>query len=216
MKAVIFDMDGLMIDSERLAFKCYQKVLGTMGLTMSEDFYKSVLGLPDRDIKHVFEKEYGQDFPFDQVLSQTFATMAQDIKEHGVPLKEGLMSLLQFLNDINCKTIVATSSPRSWMEHLLGKEILPLLTSSICVEEVTKGKPDPEMFLKACEKLDVKPAEALILEDSEAGILAAHRAHIPVICIPDMKYPREDYAQYPLAIVSSLNDVMTMIQNKEV
>ena len=68
MKAVIFDMDGLMIDSERLALKCYQKVLGTMGLTMSEDFYKGVLGLPDRDVKTVFLKEYGDDFPFDDVL----------------------------------------------------------------------------------------------------------------------------------------------------
>lgn len=216
MKAVIFDMDGLMIDSERLALKCYQKVLGTMGLTMSEDFYKGVLGLPDRDVKTVFLKEYGDNFPFDDVLEKTFAKMREEIDTHGVPLKKGLIPLLTYLQDHHYKTIVATSSPRAWMQHLLEKDVLPYMTDSICVEEVTKGKPDPEMFLKACEKLNVQPADALVLEDSEAGIQAAYNAHIPVIGIPDLKVPGKRYQEMTTYMVASLNDVIALIESKKV
>ena len=71
-----------------------------------------------------------------------------------------------------------------------------------------RGKPYPDIFLKACDKLNINVDEALVLEDSEAGIQAAYDAHIPVICIPDMKYPSNEYAQKVVHILPSLHDVL--------
>lgn len=80
--------------------------------------------------------------------------------------------------------------------------------------EVKRGKPYPDIFLKACEKLNIKPEEAIVLEDSEAGIQAASDAHIPVICIPDMKYPAQTYADKAEAVFKSLNDMIDFIKHK--
>ena len=82
---------------------------------------------------------------------------------------------------------------------------------SICGDEVANGKPNPEVFLKACQKLDVKPHEAIVLEDSEAGIQAACSAKIPVICIPDMKYPEDKYVSMTTQIYNSLDQVITYL-----
>lgn len=78
----------------------------------------------------------------------------------------------------------------------------------ICGDEVTCGKPHPEIFLTACEKLGITPQEALVLEDSEAGITAAHAGNIDVICVPDMKYPDEEFANKTVKIVESLLEVI--------
>ena len=83
----------------------------------------------------------------------------------------------------------------------------------ICGSDVSRGKPFPDIFLKACERLNVLPSEAIVLEDSEAGIQAAHNTHISVICIPDMKYPDEDYANKTTCILDSLHQVIDYIDN---
>ena len=83
----------------------------------------------------------------------------------------------------------------------------------ICGSDVSRGKPFPDIFLKACERLNVLPSEAIVLEDSEAGIQAAYDAHIPVYCIPDLKQPGKEYAQKTKGILSSLVDVITILEN---
>ena len=83
---------------------------------------------------------------------------------------------------------------------------------SICGDEVTHGKPNPEIFLTACHKIGVQPEEAVVLEDSEAGIQAAYDGHIDVICVPDMKYPEEKYVQMITKIVKSLDDVIDYLE----
>ena len=199
MKAVIFDMDGLMINSERVTYECYVSVLKEMGLTMSEDFYKTLLGKTLPTAYQLMFDEYGQDFPMDRVLN--------------VPIKKGLIELLTYLKEHQYKTIVATSSTRNRVEHLLGlADVMKYFDDSICGDEVTQGKPHPEVFLKACEKLGVEVQDALVLEDSEAGIEASYRAHIPVICIPDMKYPEEQYVKMTTKILDSLDQVIDYLK----
>lgn len=213
LKAVIFDMDGLMIDSERVTFESYQEVLKPMGLTMTEDFYTQLLGKTIPGIKERFQNTYGKDFPFEPVVDACHETMAKRFAEKGVPIKKGLIELLTYLKENNYKTIVATSSNRDRVDTILKQaNITHFFDDSICGDEVTNGKPNPEVFLKSCEKLDVKPAEALVLEDSESGIMAASRADIRVICVPDMKYPEEQYAKLTYKIVDSLADIIPLIK----
>ena len=213
IKAIIFDMDGLMIDSERVTFECYQEILKGMNLTMDEEFYKTLLGKPLKGIYQRFYDVYGNDFPIEDMIKDVHALMAKRFETEGVPIKTGLKSLLEYLKENNYKTIVATSSNRDRVDTILSQaQITDYFDDSICGDEVTKGKPNPEVFLKSCQKLGVNVDEAIVLEDSEAGIQASYDAGIKVICIPDMKYPEEKYVQMITKIVKSLDDVIDYLE----
>lgn len=216
IKAIIFDMDGLMIDSERATYQCYVEVLKKMNLTMSEDFYKKLLGKTLKTVYEIVYEEYGDDFPMNDVLAQVHTLLADSFENHGIPKKQGLIPLLTYLKNNNYLTIVATSSTRKRVDHILDiADLTQYFDDSICGDEVTHGKPHPEVFLKACEKLNVSPEDALVLEDSEAGIQAAYRAHIPVICIPDMKYPEHDIEKLATKILSSLDEVIDYLKEEK-
>ena len=213
LKAVIFDMDGLMIDSERVTFECYQEVLKDMNLTMDEEFYKTLLGKPTKGIHQRFYDVYENNFPIEDVMKKVHAMMAERFEKEGVPVKNGLVSLLQYLKENSYKTIVATSSNRNRVDKILKQAgITEYFDDSICGDEVTKGKPDPEIFLKACQKLGVSTDEAIVLEDSEAGIQAGSTAGIRVICVPDMKYPEKQYEEKAYRILSDLNEVKEFLK----
>ena len=214
IKAIIFDMDGLMIDSERVTFECYQEILKGMNLTMDEEFYKTLLGKPLKGIYQRFYDVYGNDFPIEDVIKDVHALMAKRFETEGVPIKTGLKSLLEYLKENNYKTIVATSSNRDRVDTILSQaQITDYFDDSICGDEVTKGKPNPEVFLKSCLKLGVNVDEAIVLEDSEAGIQASYDAGIKVICIPDMKYPEKQYEEKTFKILKDLNDVTEYLKS---
>ena len=216
LKAVIFDMDGLMIDSERVTFDGYVIECEKLGYTMTKDFYKTLLGKPITGIYELFHKEFGEDFPIEDVIQRVHAYMANLFETQGVPIKKGLVDLLKYLKENNYKTIVATSSNRNRVDVILNSaNIASYFDDSICGDEVTKGKPNPEVFLKSCEKLGVNTNEAIVLEDSEAGIQAAHSANIRVICVPDMKQPEEQYANMTHSIVNDLHDVLDLIKSNQ-
>ena len=215
IKAIIFDMDGLMIDSERVTFECYQERLKDMNLTMDEEFYKTLLGKPIKGIYQRFYDVYGNDFPIENVIQDVHQLMAERFETEGVPVKKGLVELLHYLKDNNYKTIVATSSNRDRVDKILAQaKITEFFDDSICGDEVTKGKPNPEVFLKSCQKLGVNVDEAIVLEDSEAGIQASYDANIKVICIPDMKYPEKQYEEKTFKILKDLTEVTAYLKSK--
>ena len=214
IKAIIFDMDGLMIDSERVTFECYQERLKDMNLTMDEEFYKTLLGKPIKGIYQRFYDVYGNDFPIQNVIQDVHQLMAERFETEGVPVKKGLVELLHYLKDNNYKTIVATSSNRDRVDKILAQaKITEFFDDSICGDEVTKGKPNPEVFLKSCQKLGVNVDEAIVLEDSEAGIQASYDANIKVICIPDMKYPEKQYEDKTFKILKDLTEVTAYLKS---
>lgn len=216
IEAVIFDMDGLMIDSERVTFEGYQHVLKKDNLTMSEETYKTLLGKTVKAVYELFASDYGDQYDVDQVIKEVHQYIADRFENDGVPLKKGLLELLKYLKENNYKTIVATSSHRSRVDLILKQaKITEYFDDSICGDEVTHGKPDPEVFLKACQKLNVSPDKALVLEDSESGINAAYNAKIKVIGIPDMKYPDEKYVQMTYSIMNDLLEVRDFLINQK-
>lgn len=213
-KAVIFDMDGLMIDSEKLTYKVYDQVIRKMGYDYSEEFYKLALGMARAQEELLYFDVYGDDFPMDDFWDQTHAII-DEILFTKVPLKEGIIELLEYLKKHNYKTMVATSSQRHRVDKILeAGKLTNYFDDVICGDEVSHSKPDPEIFLSACQKLNVETKEALVLEDSEAGILAAYNANIDVICIPDMKYPGLAYADKAIKIYSSLHEVIPYLEKE--
>ena len=213
-KAVIFDMDGLMIDSERVTYNEYVKKLHLLGHDdFTEELYRNCLGKNKVGICQVFIDHYGESFPMDEVWDDVHVWIDESLRAY-VPKKKGLDDLLHYLKDHGYKTIVATSSARARVDEILkNAQITEYFDDSICGDEVTHGKPNPEIFLTACEKLGVSPKEALVLEDSEAGILAAYDGDIDVICVPDMKYPEPEYAAKTTKIVDSLEDVIDYLKD---
>ena len=203
-----------MIDSERVTFECYQERLKDMNLTMDEEFYKTLLGKPIKGIYQRFYDVYGNDFPIENVIQDVHQLMAERFETEGVPVKKGLVELLHYLKDNNYKTIVATSSNRDRVDKILAQaKITEFFDDSICGDEVTKGKPNPEVFLKSCQKLGVNVDEAIVLEDSEAGIQAGYDANIKVICIPDMKYPEKQYKEKTFKILKDLTEVTAYLKS---
>ena len=212
-KAVIFDMDGLMIDSERVTYNEYVKKLAQLGHhDFTEELYRNCLGKNKPGICQVFIDHYGQDFPMTEVWDDVHVWIDESLRQY-VPKKKGLVELLEYLKANNYKTIVATSSGRARVDEILkNADLTKYFDDTICGDEVTHGKPHPEIFLTACQKLDVKPEEALVLEDSEAGILAAYDGHIDVICVPDMKYPEQQFVEKVTKIVDSLDEVIDYLK----
>lgn len=212
-KAVIFDMDGLMIDSERVTYNEYVKKLAQLGHhDFTEELYRNCLGKNKQGICQVFIDHYGQDFPMTEVWDDVHVWIDESLRQY-VPKKKGLVELLEYLKANNYKTIVATSSGRARVDEILkNADLTKYFDDTICGDEVTHGKPHPEIFLTACQKLNVSPEEALVLEDSEAGILAAYDGHIDVICVPDMKYPEPQFVEKVTKIVDSLDQVIDYLK----
>lgn len=215
IKAVIFDMDGLMIDSEQVTCDGYAVSLSKRGYEPSVEFYKTTLGTNVKTTEILYKQQYGDDIPFFEILDEVHQYIENVFQEKGIPVKDGLVELLKYLKSHNYQTIVATSSARDRLDRILKQaNLTAYFDDSICGNEVTNSKPDPEIFIKACQKLNVLPSEAIVIEDSEAGIQAAFTASIPVICVPDMKYPHDEYASKCYQIKNSLNDVLTWFKSK--
>ncbi|MBQ0064505.1 MAG: HAD family phosphatase [Firmicutes bacterium] len=215
IKAVIFDMDGLMIDSEFATYEEYLKILNDWGYEYNVEMYKHLLGKRKPNILNVFKEQYNNQLDLDLLWDLCHERLDARLRANP-PLKPGLMELLKYLKENGYKMIIATSSVRDRVEAILGPiGVLDYFDDSVCGDEVVNGKPHPETFLKACEKLGIKEEEGIVLEDSESGVMAAYNGNIPVICVPDLKYPEDDVASKATVIVKSLHDVIDYLeQNK--
>ncbi len=215
IKAVIFDLDGVVIDSEPVAYDILQELAGKYGYTIPmEDYTGKYLGrtvaMGMQTMVDSFNLNVSPDYLFKLYKER------ENIKtEEGIPLKPGARELLMGLKAKGYKTIVASSSIRARAEKILAdNDILQYFDDLIFGYEVPRGKPHPDIFLGACKKLGVSTSEAIVLEDSEAGIDAAFSAKIPVICIPDMKYPDKAHREKTSAILPSLNEVTAFFEKK--
>lgn len=196
----------------RVTYEEYCRKLEQLGYSFDEAVYRLCLGKNKQGICQVFYDHFGTAFPMTEVWDDVHIRLDERLAKE-VPLKAGLLELLKYLKANNYKTIVATSSARVRVDVILkNAQIEQYFDDTICGDEVIHGKPNPEIFLTACKKLNVAPSEALVLEDSESGILAAYDGKIDVLCIPDMKYPEADFASKATKIISSLKDVIEYLK----
>jgi HAD superfamily hydrolase (TIGR01509 family) len=211
VKLAIFDMDGLMFDTERVALNSWMKAGQVCGYDITEEIILEFAGRNKIDIGLILKKYFGEDFPYEKVRNERFADSDKLMMEKGVPVKEGLFELLDYLEELGIKKVVATSTGRERAEWLLSRAgVLNRFDTIICGDEITKGKPEPEIFLKACEKMDVDPKDAVVLEDSEPGLLAASRAKIKCILVPDLLQHSEEIQKLACAKVKTLLEVRAL------
>lgn len=214
IKAVIFDMDGLMIDSEHVTFEGYIELCAKEGAVLDEETYIKCLGKPVKGIWQVFYDAFGEDFPIPEIMKANHIRMARQFEEKGVPVKKGLRELLEYLKANGYTTVIATSSTRDRVDRILELSgLADYFDDSVCGNEVERGKPNPDIFLIAASKAGCAKEECVVLEDSEMGIEAAWRAGIPVICVPDMKYPEPAYEAKTAKVDADLLAVMEDLKN---
>jgi beta-phosphoglucomutase family hydrolase len=211
--AIIFDMDGVLIDSERISFKCFQEVFKEHNYQIDEKFYLKLIGRNVKSIKTIMEEEYGTDFPFDTIYKKK-ANLALEITDkNGVIIKPGVHELLDYLNKENYKIAVATSTRRERALQLLEEaKIKEKVNYVICGDQVENSKPNPEIFLKAAKGLNVSPEKCIVIEDSDAGITAAHAAKMIGIHVPDMKFLEDDTKELAFKICDNLMDVRNYLE----
>ncbi len=216
MEAVIFDLDGLLADTEIISLKVYQELLRDFGIPFTEETYsRDYSGHREEENVQRFLDTYDLPWNFDQTLEKVYELEAQ-ILAKGVNLKKGAKNLLTYLQREGIPIALATSSVESRARMILDSNgILSLFGHLVFAKDVKRSKPYPDIFLKACSDLNVLPENCLVLEDSEAGIEAASRAGIPVICIPDLKIPAQFFLNKTEQVFQDLDAVRDYLESKK-
>ena len=216
MDAVIFDLDGLLADTEIISLKVYQELLKDFGIPFTEETYsREYSGHREEENVQRFLDTYDLPWNFDQTLEKVYELEAR-ILVKGVNLKKGAKNLLAFLQREGIPIALATSSVESRARMILDSNvILSLFDHLVFAKDVKRSKPYPDIFLKACIDLNVLPENCLVLEDSEAGIEAAYRAGIPVICIPDLKMPAQSFLNKTEQVFQDLDAVRDYLESKK-
>lgn len=203
--AAIFDMDGLLVDSERVTQRAWLDAAQARGIALAEADYLQVVGRASTDSEAMLTAWLGGPQMFGQVKSDVTARLLDAGPEPLFPLKPGAASLLQALRQAGVPCAVASSSRRDEIEHRLGRvDVLRHLQAWAGGNEVPRGKPDPALYRLAAARLGVDPAHCLAFEDSENGARAAIAAGVAVVVVPDLRQPSTDLAERCHRVLESL------------
>ncbi|MDX9826133.1 MAG: HAD family phosphatase [Spirochaetia bacterium] len=208
IQAVAFDMDGLMFDSERVAIELWRSAGLSEGWEIPGPLLLGLVGHSSAEGKRLLVGTLGADFPYDRVRAKRLALEAEYYRDNPIPLKPGLMELLDGFKGAGLPLAVATSTTRPRVLPLLKKAgILERFSFLICGDEVEKPKPDPEIYRKALANFNVAAEHCLVLEDSLAGVSAAHEAKMIVFMVPDVIEPDRGTRAKTARIFKSLTEV---------
>lgn len=207
IKAIIFDMDGVIFDTEMVYLKVWSKIFEKYGYKMTKEIYISVLGTGRENVKKVFVNNYGSNLPIDDMYKEKDENLAKEI-EKGVALKAGAYEILKYLKENDFKIALATSAiSKRAFKQLKQANIYRFFDAVVCRDEVEKTKPNPDIFLKAADKLNVNKSECIVIEDSSAGIKAAFNAGMIPIHVIDLKDADSDILEMAYKSFNNLNDV---------
>ena len=215
IQLVIFDMDGTMLDTERLAYMGWKKAIAQQIENISEELFEktfnSMLGTNNVSCRKVVN-ELLPGFDFDKGNAACCAFMDEYMAAHGVPIKTGLFELLDRLDELGIKKCVATSTGKERATHKLKMaDVAHRFEIIVGGDEVKVSKPDPEIFLKAANACGIAPENCIVLEDSAAGTMGGYRAGMRVIVIPDILQPTEEMRNMATTVCKDLHEVARLI-----
>ena len=212
--AVIFDVDGLLLDTERLMLEIWKKTSTEYGFNFPDDLYESMIGRTFRDSQDLLNDAFGPDFPVSEAYEKRTQYFLEYAHKNGLPQKIGVDEILDYLESINVPVCIATSASADIAALKIDRGGLSeRFDKIVCGDDVSVGKPSPEIFIKAADLLQIPPEKCIVLEDSVAGIFAAKLANTIPIMVPDIVYPEPDVKKMALAVLHSLRMAKNFIEN---
>ena len=207
-KAVVFDMDGVIFDSERLVIECWKVIADKYGIKDIETICRECFGNNKEESIRKFLKFYGQDFPYDSYKKEMSDLYHERYSGGRLPVKTGIQELLCYLKQKEKKIALASSTRKAVViQELTDAGLIEYFDEIICGDMVERSKPEPDIYLKACEFLGVKPDEAYAIEDSYNGIRSAASGGLRPIMVPDLAEPTKEMEQLSEKILPSLHAV---------
>ena len=212
VEAVLFDMDGLLIDTEVVYIEAMQGSARSLGREMPLDFCHSMIGVPGHECNLMIEKFYGEGFSIAEYRKH-FSVQIRRLLDGGVPLKSGVVELLDFLAGRGLLLAVATSANRATAEHHLAKAgLLDRFNAVATRDDVEHAKPHPDVYLEAARRLGVAAERCIAFEDSNIGLSAAHAAGAMTFMVPDLLEPLPESRAKCLRILPDLHAALTLLR----
>lgn len=216
MKAVVFDMDGVLFDTEKLCKDSWVAVAQEKNIPDMEIVFPKCIGCNTTDTTRIILDYYGEDFPYQEFAKEASKWFWNWIEENGLPQKKGVKELLEYLEQEGYRIGLASSTKRaSVISHLEQAGIRRFFTEVVGGDQILHSKPEPDIYLIACEKLGVEPGEAIAIEDSYNGIRSAHRAGMHPIMVPDMLPVNDEMKELSEIILDDLLQVRDWLKGSE-
>ena len=213
VRALVFDMDGLIFDSERPAREAWRAALGARGYVLSDEVYLRAVGRTAAEAREVFVKAFGDGLRIEEIEADK-AVRLRELLGAAPPLKPGLHSLLDEAGELGLPCAVASATAAPEVRRRLAAAGLERRFAAVAGgDEVRAGKPAPDLFLRAAELLGVPPPACLVLEDAEAGIRAAAAAGMPAVMVPDLARPSAACRALCAAVVDSLAAAVPVVRH---
>jgi HAD superfamily hydrolase (TIGR01509 family) len=216
IEAVVFDMDGILFDTERLTEQSWKQACKRLGCADVSENKAQIMGLNYAHTKIYFANHFGADFPFDAFIETVRELNDDYVAKNGLPVKPGVYKLLEYLKRNGYRVAAATSTQRECvMRYFQQAHITEFFDRIICGDMVEKSKPDPDIYLKAAAALMVDPKHCMALEDSPNGLNSAHRAGMKTVMVPDMIPSSPEFDDILYACVPTLNEVIPLLEQTE-
>ncbi|MGN1267138.1 MAG: HAD family hydrolase [Dorea sp.] len=216
IEALVFDMDGLLLDSERIVQRAWEEAGNQLGIPGMGELIYHTLGMNRTARRDYFFSVVGPDFPNETFNQKNRECFFDIVEKEGLPVKKGARELLDYAKEHGYKLAVATSSSMDYARKVLeDAKIYDYFDGIIFGNMVTRSKPDPEIYLKVCELIQVHPSNCLALEDAPGGIRSAYAAGLHPIMIPDLVEPTEEVGKLLFRRYDSLLDVVQLLKERQ-
>ncbi len=214
IKAVIFDMDGLILDTEKLLVKFWCEAAAEYGFPMRREQALHIRSLARKFAIPYLKEQFGEEFDYFKVRTRRMELMRSYISEHGLDVKKGITPLLDYLKEHNIPAAVATATDYERTEDYLTKAgLFGRFDKIICASMVECGKPMPDIYIYAAKQLGLEANECAALEDSPNGVKSACAAGCVTVMVPDLTPPDDELLSMVYAVAGSLEDVRAIIEN---
>lgn len=214
IEGLVFDMDGLLVDSEKIVQRSWEHVGKILGYPDIGSHIYHTIGMNVVGREEYFRKHIAEDFPMEKFTAMTRQKFHEIVDTEGLDIKPGAKELLLFAKERGLKTGLATSSRRQHaQENLTRLGIFGYFDGVVCGDMVTRSKPDPEIYEKACRIIGTRPENTIALEDAPSGIQSAYGAGMRPIMIPDMVEPAEETRKLIWYRFDTLFDVIKLLEH---
>ncbi len=212
---VVFDMDGVLFDTERLATDAWHKVAREMGIADISTGIKGCVGLNHNDTRDFLAKCYGDGFPCEEFMDRASQEFREMIERDGLPVKPGVFEIMEFLSGNGYGIALATSTRKAGaMRHLESAGITRYFDAIVTGDMIAHGKPDPEIYELACRQLGSVPENCIAVEDSPNGIRSAYGAGMKAVMVPDLIEPDKELEKLLYRKFTSLIELKEFIEDE--